>query len=255
MGANKKKNKDILVDDKQYWKDRHAQQPDLKASGLKSVSLRANKYIYKILEDQYLKLLQSLDLSEVESVLDCGFGDGHFLKFYQEHFPQLKIFGVDISEDAKKKINFMSKDRLYTSDIAVFSPKRRFDIVHSFDVMYHILETNDYVKALSNLATLSNKYVILHERFLRKAPLINSKHVRMRRSEFTSQILNAKGFFLKTEIPTHFFAARLITYKLNKIIPVTLYKIDRYISEKAHPSTQEFLASHFIRIYVKTTNK
>ena len=251
MAVNQKKNKGALVDDKQYWKDRHARQPNLKASGLKSAGLRGNRYIYKILEDQYLKLLQSLDLSSVKSVLDCGFGDGYFLKFYQKNFPHLKIFGVDISKDAKLKIDFLPKSDLYTSDLTTFAPNRSFDIVHSFDVMYHILDTDDYVKALSNIATLSNKYVILHERFLKRAPLISSKHVRLRRSEFTDQILNSKGFFLIAEIPTHFFAARLLTYKLNKIVAVTLYRIDRYISERIHPSTQEFLASHHIRVYSK----
>lgn len=251
MAANQKKNRAALVDDRQYWKDRHAQQPDLKASGLKSVGLKANKYIYKILEEQYLKLLRGLDLSNVESVLDGGFGDGYFLRFYQKNFPHLKIFGVDISKDARAKIDFLPKNRLYTSDLSSFSPKQRFDLVHSFDVMYHILDTGDYVRSLSNMASLSNKYVILHERFLKRAPLISSKHVRLRRSEFTNQILNSAGFFLIAEIPTHFFAARLLTYKLNKIIPVTLYKIDRYISERIHPSAQEFLASHHIRVYSK----
>ncbi len=251
MVANKKKNKDILVDDKQYWKDRHAQQPDLKASGLKSVGLKANKYIYKILADQYLKLLNSLDLSGVKSVLDGGFGDGYFLKFYQNHFPHLEVYGVDISKDAKAKIDFLPKNRLYTSDLASFSPRRSFDIIHSFDVMYHILDTEDYAKALGNLATLSNKYVILHERFLKRAPFVSSKHVRLRRSEFTNQILNSKGFFLTAEIPTHFLAVRLLTYKFNKLIPRFLYKIDKYISENTHSSTQEFLASHYIRVYSK----
>ena len=252
MATNQKKNKATLVDDKQYWKTRHAQQANLKASGLKSVSLKANHYIYKILEDQYLKLLNSLDLSGVKSVLDCGFGNGYFIKFYRKHFPHLEIFGVDISKDAKDKIDFLPKNRLYTDDLATFSPKRKFDIVHSFDVMYHILDTDDYVKALSNIATLSNKYVILHERFLGRAPLVSSRHVRLRRAEFTDQILNSKGFFLQSEVPTHFIAVRLLTYKLNKLIPGLLYKIDRYISERAHPSTQETLASHYIRVYSRS---
>ncbi|HLB66331.1 hypothetical protein A2886_03055 [candidate division WWE3 bacterium RIFCSPHIGHO2_01_FULL_42_13] len=202
--------------------------------------------------DQYLKLLNSLDLSEVGSVLDCGFGDGYFLKFYQQHFPHLEIFGVDISKAAKSKVNFLDKSRLYTSDLATFSPKRKFGIVHSFDVVYHILKSEDYVKSLSNLASLSDKYVILHERFFQKPPLVSSKHVKMRRSEFTNQILNSKGFFLTGEIPTHFIAARLLTYRLNKFIPGFLYKVDRYISEKVHPSAQEFLASHYIRVYSRS---
>ena len=248
---NKPKKKIALVNDKEYWRKRHSKTSNLKASGVKSVGIRSNEYIYKILAEQYLKLLNDLNLQDVKTVLDCGFGDGYFLRFYQKHFPQLKVFGVDISEDAKKKIDFLAKDNLYTSDLTEFTPNRRFDVVHSFDVMYHILQVEDYVKTLQNMAILANKYIILHERFLERAPLVSSKHVRMRRAEFTNQILNSRGFFLEREIPTHFLAMRLFSYKFNKVMPASLYKIDRYIAENIHPSAQEFLASHHIRVYAK----
>lgn len=251
MAQKRKKSKDLLVDDKEYWKKRHSKTSNLKASGVKSVGVNSNQHIYKILSDQYLKLLHSLNLKGIESVLDCGFGDGYFLNFYKKHFPKLKVYGVDISKDAKKKIDFIAKGNLYVSDLTKFEPKRKFDIVHSFDVMYHILQSEDYVKTLQNMASLSNRYIILHERFFNKAPLVSSKHVRMRRAEFTNQILNSQGFFLTKEIPTHFLAMRLFTYKFNKVMPHTLYKIDKYIAENIHPSAQEFLASHHIRVYEK----
>ena len=252
MKNRPRKIKNTLIDDKEYWRNRHAKTSNLRASGQQSVGVRSNEYIYRILADQYLKLLNNLNMKGVNTVLDCGFGDGYFLRFYQTHFPHLKVFGVDISEDAKKKIDFLAKEQLFTSDLTEFTPKKRFDIVHSFDVMYHILQSDDYVKTLQNLASLANRYIILHERFLKRAPLVSSKHVRMRRSEFTNQVLNSKGFYLMHEIPTHFLAVRLLTYKLNKLMPASLYKIDRFIAENAHPSAQEFLASHHIRVYSKS---
>ncbi|HET7529303.1 MAG TPA: class I SAM-dependent methyltransferase [Candidatus Saccharimonadales bacterium] len=253
MMAKKKsvKKKEVLVDDKEYWKERHAKTANLKASGVKSVGVKSNEYIYRILADQYLKLLRSLDLKDVKTVLDCGFGDGYFLRFYQSYFPQFNIFGVDISADAKNKIDFVAKSKLYTSDLTKFNSKKKFDIVHSFDVMYHILKSEDYVKTLNNMANLSNKYIILHERFLTRAPLVSSKHVRMRRSEFTNQVLNSKGFYLHEEIPTHFLAMRMFTYKFNKVMPHSLYRLDKFIADNIHPSAQEFLASHHIRVYAR----
>jgi cyclopropane fatty-acyl-phospholipid synthase-like methyltransferase len=252
MSAKKNSKRIVLVDDKQYWKSRHARTKNIKASGVKSVGVRSNEFIYKILADQYKKLLDELDLEKIKTVIDCGFGDGYFLKFYKNNFPQLEVYGVDISQDAKKKINFMDKGNLYVSDLTKFKPKKRFDIVHSFDVMYHILHSDDYVKTLNNMASVSDKYIILHERFFSKAPLISSKHVRMRRAEFTNQVLNSQGFFLTKEIPTHFLAMRLFTYKFNKLIPHTMYKVDKFIAESIHPSAQEFLASHHIRMYTKS---
>lgn len=255
MKAKQKRRKQVLVNDKEYWKVRHSKTGNLRASGQQSVSVRSNEYIYKILADQYLKLLNGLELKGLKTVLDCGFGDGYFLRFYQTYFPQMKVYGVDISADAKKKIDFLAKERLYTGDLTDFTLKKHFDIVHSFDVMYHILQSDDYVKTLKNMASLANRYIILHERFLDRAPLVSSKHVRMRRAEFTNQVLNSKGFFLSQEIPTHFLAMRLFTYKFNKIMPASLYKMDRFIAENVHPSAQEFLASHHIRVYSRSSIK
>jgi hypothetical protein len=218
-------------DDKQYWKNRHAQTSNLKASGIKSVGVKSNQYVYKMLEEQYTKLLNEIGVSKLQSVLDCGFGDGYFLKFYKDNFPHLKIHGVDISEEAKNKIDFIDKDRLHVCDLASFSPAKKFDIVHCFDVLYHILNTDDHVQVLKNLASWSDKYIILHERFFKKVPVISSKHVRMRRSEFTNQVLNSKGFFLSREIPSHFFAMKFLTYKLNKYAPSAFYKLDKYVAQ------------------------
>ncbi len=251
MQTKAKKRRSVLVDDKTYWKARHSSTSNLKASGVKSVGVRSNQYIYKILVEQYLRLLNSLNLDDAKTVIDCGFGDGFFLKFYKINFPQIEISGVDISKDAKNKADFIPKNRLYTSDLTQFKTKKKFDIVHCFDVLYHVLSDEDYNKALINLAQLSKKYVILHEKFVSKSPLISSKHVYLRRAERTSQILNSQGLYLTKEIPTHFFALRLLTYKLNKIMPKTLYKLDNYIATKIHPSAQEYLASHHIRVYSK----
>lgn len=239
------------LNDKQYWKDRHTSVDDLKASGLQSVGLGANRLIYKILEDQYQKLLNLIELKSVKTILDCGFGDGYFLDFFVKNFPDKEISGIDISPAAKKKIKSVSQSRLYVGDLADFNLKKKFNIVHCFDVLYHILDDADYARALGNLSSHSDKFVILHERFLIKEPLIQSKHVRLRRREVTDQILNSNGFYLTREIPTHFVAVRTLTFRLNRLFAKQLYGIDKYIAGKLSDNVQERLASHFIRVYRK----
>ena len=236
-------------DDKNYWKARHVGSANLKASGIKSIKVKSNEYVYKMLADQYLKLLHGMEISGVKSVIDCGFGDGYFLDFFEKNFPDLDVHGVDISPAAKDKVKFKKKDNLYIGDLTKFQSDKKFDIVHCFDVLYHVLSDDDYEKSLTNIAKLSQKYVILHERFFDKAPAISAKHVRMRRSDYTNQILNSHGFYLIKEIPSHFFAMRFLTYRLNNLTPGLLYKVDKYIADKIHPSTQESFASHHIRIY------
>lgn len=241
------------IDDKAYWKNRHASVNTIKASGLKSVGVKANSYIYQILTEQYAKLLSTLDISNVKTILDCGFGDGHFLRFFTENFPNKVVTGVDISDAAKDKIDFVPKNRLHVSDLASLKLDKKFDLVHCFDVLYHILGESDYRSALENIANHSKEYVILHEKFVNKSPRFSSAHVRFRRREYTNQILNSKGFYLFTEIPTHFIGVRFFTYKLNKIIPGVLYKIDKFIADNFPDHLQEVLGTHSIRVYKKVT--
>jgi hypothetical protein len=249
----KKENTRSGFDDKSYWKARHARKDNLEASGLKSVGLRANHLIYKILEDQYTRLLnEKIQIDSVKTILDCGYGDGYFLRFFTEKFPNKSVEGVDISKEARAKITFFKNtDALHVGDLSEFNLKKKYDLVHCFDVLYHILKEEDYRNSLENIASHSQKYVILHEKFLKKSPLISARHVRFRRREVTNQILNSRGFYLHSEIPTHFFAMRLFTYRINRIFPSLLYGIDRKIADSFPDYLQESLASHSIRVYKK----
>ena len=242
------------LDDKLYWRKRHAASKDLQASGVKSVSSKSNHYIYKMLAEQYKKLLEAIDLKNCKTVIDCGFGNGYFLDFFSEHYPGLEVYGVDISAAAKSKAKSAQNKRLFVADLTNLQLKRQFDIVHCFDVLYHILAEADYEKAIKNLCKISNKYVILHERFLRKSPLISSAHVQLRSADKTNKLLNDNGFFLYEEIPTHFLAMRLPIYRLNKFIPNLLYMIDAAIARTFKPPAQKFLGPHFIRVYKEADN-
>lgn len=241
-------------DDKTYWQQRHARVNSIKASGLKSVGIKANRYIYRILSEQYLKLLGKLPMQDVKTILDCGYGDGHFLSFFKKHFPDKKLTGVDISEAARDKIDVVPKKHLHIGDLSSFNLNKRFDLVHCFDVLYHVLNEADYRSSLENIANHANNYIVLHEKFVNKSPRFSSAHVRFRRREYTNQVLNSKGFYLHTEIPTHFMGVRLFTYKLNKIIPGVLYKIDTFIAERFPDHLQEALGTHSIRVYKKAAD-
>lgn len=235
--------------DKAYWKERHAADKSLKASGLKSVNLKAVDFIYKILAEQYRGLLDRLEVNNLKNVLDCGFGDGYFLKFFNQYYPKLELYGVDISHAAKEKVK-LDRCKLFVADLTTFNLKKKFDLVHCFDVLYHILDEAEHRNALENLADHSNKYVVLHERFFSKTPIISSRHVRFRRRELTNQILNSRGFYLHSQTYSHFVAVRLGTYWLNRFIPEFLYNIDKKIATWP-ANLQEALASHSIRVYKK----
>lgn len=243
--------KNQILNDKEYWKARHQAVATLEASGLQAVGVKANDLIYKMLAKQYKKLLDRIGPGSFSSVLDCGYGDGYFLQFFVDNFADKDVHGVDISPIARQKVKAVQKKNLHVGDLADFNLGRTYDLVHCFDVLYHVLDERNYHSALQQLAKHSSRYIALHERFFEKTPFITSAHVRMRRSEFTNQILNASGFFLLTEIPTHFFAMRMFSHKLNSVLPGLLYRLDNAVALNFPEHLQERLASHKIKIYQK----
>lgn len=237
------------VDDKSYWKQRHVERDDISASGHKSLDVKSNRYLYKILLEQYRRLLKQIDFKSQQSVIDCGFGDGIFLKFFSKNYPEVKLYGVDISEVAKSKIDFLPKSRLLISDLSQFKPAQQYDVAHCFDVLYHILDDKDYEASLTNIAKSAKNYVILHERFLRHTPIFMSPHVNLRPVSITDSILSDNGFELASTAPTHFLAMRILTYRLNQSLSKQLYQIDNFIATRLPRSLQNALASHHIRVY------
>ena len=58
-----------------------------------------------------MKVLHSLEIDSLKSVIDCGFGDGYFLDFFQTNFSEWDVFGLDISENAINKVSTFFENR------------------------------------------------------------------------------------------------------------------------------------------------
>lgn len=243
-----------MIDDKAYWESRHNKVHDLKAPGLRSVSDKANQYIYKSVISRYEKLLTELDLKDCKSLFDAGYGDGKFLKSFNNKYPDLELHGVDISIDAKNKVNISGLEKSHLqvgnlSDESIF--QRKYDIVHCFDVLYHILDDHEFEQAITNLCKSTDKYLIIHDKFVKRPQIFSKPHVRMRTGSIYEKMLKDNGFTLNTEISTHIFAMRGFTYLLNRYFAKELYEIDRYLFGHLSKAIALKLGTHFIRVYTR----
>jgi len=128
----------------------------------------------------------------------------------------------------------------------LFKPNQ-FYFVHCFDVLYHITDDVEWKRAIRNLATVSEKYIALHERFPSKRPVISCKHVKERSRWETINELTKYGFIEIGSIPTTVIR-RLLTYKILGLFPNLYYKLDKFLLEK-----QQFrlLGGAFIKIFQK----
>ena len=200
---------------------------------------------------QYQKLLDALDISNLKTFFDAGYGDGTFLKFFSNKYPNLELFGIDVSKEAKDKIKIdgLINENLFVGDFAKMDISTKYDIVHNFDVLYHILDDNEFEHSLNNLCTITNKYLIIHDRFLKKPQKFTKSHVRMRVGSALESIISDHGLKLHSQVATHFIAMRPSTYLLNRFISKQMFGIDQYLSQKLSEEKQLKLGTHFIRVY------
>ena len=219
-------------DYKEYWMERHKQNIcPLKKSGIKSLSEETNRYFYYLVKDQYSRLLNECNISlENKSVLDAGAGTGEYISFFL--VKRARVTAIDISENAVNhiKMKFPEVKVVVTSleDLDRYFSSYQFDIIHCFDVLYHITDDVAWEKAIRNFVKISKKYIILHEKFSDTKPIISSKHIKWRSKEKTVTELKNYGFCEIGSIPTSVIR-RLFTYRILDFFPSFYYEIDKVL--------------------------
>lgn len=141
------------LDNIQYWIERHSRHSnklvsvgDIRRSEQENLSLYWAKKRSAV---EILKSLGMLDLSG-KAVLDAGCGIG----LISELFSVLgaKVWGVDGSPEAIENAKFRAPDGTFSvGSIVDFSLQRSFDLVYCADVLYHIVDDNNWQRAVSNL--------------------------------------------------------------------------------------------------------
>ncbi|MFA4980866.1 MAG: class I SAM-dependent methyltransferase [Candidatus Omnitrophota bacterium] len=239
-----------MIDDQKYWTERHRRYAGMaRAVGQISYSEKANYYVYRIVLERYAELLGRLPLDGAISVLDAGCGNGVYTKFLSGF--GFKVTAVDISQEAIDRLDIKITDKSRSSLETIPMPGRLYDIVHCFDVLYHILDDDEWKASIARLCALSGRYIILHERFLRRRPLISSPHIRQRPYSHTLSELRKNGFAECMSSPTHFWAMRAITYKITKHFPSFFYNLDAFILHLLDQFNAGWAGSHHIKVFVK----
>ena len=217
------------LDDTQYWLKRHVSKGSTLASvGQKSYSDKANYYMYLPVRERYAALLDQLAFPPGRvRVLDAGGGQGIFLDMFLERGYDVTL--ADISPTAIESIKArygaaVTARACDLSDIPVDQP---YDIVHCFDVLYHILDDEKWAKILETFSRISSRYIILHERFFSRRPILVSQHIRFRPYSTTTKNLISLGFRETKSIPTRFWMGRILTYRLSPLAPELFYRLDR----------------------------
>ncbi|MDP3940671.1 MAG: class I SAM-dependent methyltransferase [bacterium] len=237
-------------DYKKYWIDRlELTGEKLTGVGHKRFNDVANHFMYKRAEDALVKVLDRYHIPlERSSVLDAGAGIGIFSGFYVRK--GAKVTAIDLSKGAldmiKKRFSKIQTKVMNLAEPSSF--REKFDIVHCFDVLYHIVDDAEWKKSVSNLARLSRQYIIVHDKYPYMGyQLFEKGHVRVRQPFEMQRLLKKEGFEENRSIPTHLLYVRPIFYPLVNTFPKLMYLLDSALTKVGF----SFLKTSYVRVFIK----
>src|SRR5262249_6012924 len=127
-------------DPKAFWEERLGEHFDLTGTGETRLSLADNPASYAVPlgeADNATALASAQVTLEGARVLDVGCGTGFFTDFYRQR--GARVTGLDITSASVERLRAKYPDsRFILADVSDAPLDETFDVVHAFDVLYHI---------------------------------------------------------------------------------------------------------------------
>lgn len=138
-----------------YWDTRHGAEDDLRSGGNIGMSHAGNELIYA------LRVARLIEVTEYESaptaplrVLDAGCGKGYFSRALASFGHE--VDGIDTSEHAVAECVRLADERqsFAVSALVDWRPPKLYDVVVCVDVLFHILNDQEWEESVRNLSHL-----------------------------------------------------------------------------------------------------
>lgn len=130
--------------EKQYWEQRYF-------SGMNSgAGSRGEEVEFKI---DHLKGLY------FKTVLDIGCGDGYFYERLKLKFPNVKYTGLDLSQSVIEREHSSGTWKV----IENWDFDDTADLVLCIDVLFHIINEDDYQRVIEKLKNIKCKYLVISQ--------------------------------------------------------------------------------------------
>ncbi|MFE9201836.1 class I SAM-dependent methyltransferase [Micromonospora sp. NPDC007230] len=137
-----------------YWNNRHAQEGELRSGGHISLDEPTNQMFYVRRLALLLEILghHSHPVAPL-FLLDAGCGKGWFSRELSRFGHQ--VDGIDASESALAACRAMGGGASYhRSTLAGWRSPWPYDVVASVDVLFHVLDEDEWARSVRNLASL-----------------------------------------------------------------------------------------------------
>jgi SAM-dependent methyltransferase len=193
-----------------YWENRLQKDFSLSSVGYIGLGKSFNNWMYKVRRKVFIRLTKKyVDPSIAYSVLDIGCGTGFYIDRWLE-LGAKNISGIDITrisvENLSKKYPTLSFFQLDISDNNLPFNAKTFDYISAFDVLFHIVDDNNFISALNNINYLlkPNGIFIFSDNFLHGNEIITKSQACRKISKIEAALKNT-GFEICERVPMFYF--------------------------------------------------
>ena len=179
----------------EYWENRHYKfKNNLKNVGNIGLTSEQNNELISVKAAIIVYELGLLGVSPKSSLLDAGSGAGYFTNFIAEAGFDIK--GVDCSRTGVRTAIENYGEKFVCSSISEFNISEKYDVVLCLDVLYHIVDDEEWKVSLNNILghIKGGGYLFIIECISEKGEM-PPKHVTYRNLERYINYLN--GFNVK----------------------------------------------------------
>jgi SAM-dependent methyltransferase len=158
---------DLLTTDEavDYWERRHRAEGELRSGGDVGLDEAANQIFYYTRLGRLLEIIGDRNsVGEPLFLLDAGCGKGLFARALVDC--GFAVDGIDTSPTAIEFARANGPGRYEVSSLADWRSPSLYDVVYSVDVLFHLVDDDDWRASLDNLASLvriGGKLVITDE--------------------------------------------------------------------------------------------
>jgi SAM-dependent methyltransferase len=197
-------------DARDYWEARLRTSFDLSGVGYRRLGKRYNEWMYRVRARVFSRLARSLPVDWLTArVLEVGAGTG----FYVDQWHRLgvpRVTGVDLTETAVAELSRQFPgDTFFRLDIggpleagAGVLTLGPFEAVSAMDVLFHLVDDDQYARAIANVAALlrPDGWFLWSDNFLRHGTE-RVAHQASRSLAQSEHLIRAAGFEIVDRVP------------------------------------------------------
>jgi SAM-dependent methyltransferase len=231
---------------REFWGKRY-KDFSLSESGWMGAGERYNEYLYECKRQALMRTLAQIGLNKNSSlnVLDAGCGQGFFAGVWQASFPNASYTGVDICGKVVTHLkDKFPRGKFFTGDLATWQhPQgKKFDVIHSFEVLHLLLSDAAVENAVFNLsAQLKPGGHLLLTAALPSATVEPNDYIRHQGRDFWEITFRKAGLEMASNNRIYYWLpdggpkSRLASKILRLPGPGLLYLLDRFAHRVALP--------------------